>query len=261
MRPTPIHLAVAAGLGAILAWGVRDPRALLEPGPLAPGHAKIAQDCLACHRLGRGVPAQRCVRCHRRETIGLVTSEGAPITRAGGTLVGSFHVAIRERECVACHTDHEGAAGGRSGRRFSHDMLEPAARDSCGACHRAPADALHRGVTSGCATCHSGERWTPATFAHARWFVLEGDHQAPCATCHPGGAFQRYTCYGCHEHDPARIRGKHLEEGIRAFEDCVRCHRSGSEHEGGEGGRGGRGNGEHEGGRGGDQRGREGDDD
>ena len=45
-------------------------------------------------------------------------------------------------------------------------------------------------------------------------------------TCHTGNDYSRYTCYGCHEHTPAKIRSEHQEEGIRDFENCVECHRS-----------------------------------
>jgi len=47
--------------------------------------------------------------------------------------------------------------------------------------------------------------------------------------------FSAYTCFGCHEHEKARIEGKHREEGIRDIANCVRCHSSANgEH--GEGG-------------------------
>jgi len=54
------------------------------------------------------------------------------------------------------------------------------------------------------------------------------------------GAKLAYTCYGCHEHTPAKIRAEHEEEGIRDFSDCVQCHRSAQEEpreRGREGGR------------------------
>jgi hypothetical protein len=63
-----------------------------------------------------------------------------------------------------------------------------------------------------------------------------------------GGNTSRYTCFGCHQHQPDQIRASHAEEGIRNIENCVACHRSGS-GEGGEGREGGR-EGGGEGGRG-----------
>jgi hypothetical protein len=51
-------------------------------------------------------------------------------------------------------------------------------------------------------------------------------------TCHPN-ALTAYTCYGCHEHDPQKIRAKHLKKGISDFANCIACHPTGQEHEGG----------------------------
>lgn len=58
----------------------------------------------------------------------------------------------------------------------------------------------------------------PVVTAHA-------DIGTDCVTCHKGGVYSTYTCYGCHEHTPAKIRAEHEEEGIRDFENCVECHR------------------------------------
>jgi hypothetical protein len=71
--------------------------------------------------------------------------------------------------------------------------------------------------------------WTPATFAHEKHFLLDRDHNVPCATCHLGNVFSRYTCYGCHEHTVSNIERKHRKEGITDFKNCVTCHRSASE--------------------------------
>jgi hypothetical protein len=44
-------------------------------------------------------------------------------------------------------------------------------------------------------------------------------------------SYRTYTGYGCHEHSPEEIREEHLEEGIRDFDDCMRCHPTGREDE------------------------------
>ena len=41
--------------------------------------------------------------------------------------------------------------------------------------------------------------------------------------------YKRYTCYGCHEHSLEKIRKEHEEEGIKQFDQCVECHRSGDD--------------------------------
>lgn len=55
--------------------------------------------------------------------------------------------------------------------------------------------------------------------------------QTRCVTCHVGNDYNRYTCYGCHEHTPENIKREHVEEGIRNFDHCVACHRSANEQE------------------------------
>jgi hypothetical protein len=71
----------------------------------------------------------------------------------------------------------------------------------------------------------------PATFDHDKYFVLDRDHNVKCVTCHERNDYSRYTCYGCHEHSPEKIRREHIEEGIRDFKNCVECHRSADEHD------------------------------
>lgn len=81
--------------------------------------------------------------------------------------------------------------------------------------------------------------WRPATFAHERYFRFNRDHTTACATCHVDNVYADYTCYGCHEHSRSGIRSEHAEEGIRDYENCVKCHRSGDEHDTDRSGRGG----------------------
>jgi hypothetical protein len=85
-----------------------------------------------------------------------------------------------------------------------------------------------------CASCHSTQAWRPAQYNQAHTFPLNHGENgvSSCVTCHPS-AFTAYTCYGCHEHNEANVRSKHLEEGIPNFQNCMECHPTGSEHEGG----------------------------
>jgi cytochrome c7-like protein len=166
------------------------------------------------------------------------------------------------RQCTTCHDGNRPAdelhrqAGSACGDCHTTRAWKPATFDhqktikgtACSACHgqRRPADELHRQVGDDCGACHTTRAWKPATFEHDRYFVLDRDHQASCRTCHTeAGTYKTYTCYGCHEHTQSGMTAKHQEEGIIDFRDCVRCHRSADEHEGGR--EGGREN--HEGGR------------
>jgi len=123
--------------------------------------------------------------------------------------------------CGQCHTSEHWKPAA-----FDHSKLAKAVLEACEGCHQAPTDSLHRQIRGACGQCHSPQRWKPATFDHDKFFVLDGAHNASCSTCHTTADYSRYTCYGCHEHQPDRIRAEHLEEGIRDFTNCVQCHRS-----------------------------------
>ena len=164
------------------------------------------------------------------------------------------HVRTWGRDCRACHDGSDRF----SPIRFSHDstsfrLTGRHARTACGDCHTdtrslapfqsAPtdcagchrADDTHRGdFGSDCSACHGTDSWENARFDHS--FPLDhGDHgRIACRTCHEQPrTWRSYTCYGCHEHTPERIRQKHAEEGVgRNLADCVRCHATGREEEG-----------------------------
>ena len=161
---------------------------------------EVRQDCATCH-------AKPTNEMHRTLTVG----------------------------CAQCHKTEAWKPA-----TFEHAALAKDVLARCEACHKPPADKLHAQIKGNCAQCHTQTAWKPATFEHAKFFDLDKDHNASCVTCHVGNDYRRYTCYGCHAHTPSNIRSKHEEEGIRDFENCVKCHRNASsEHDGGgrEGGR------------------------
>ena len=220
-------LLVTANLVGLLALVFIYPDLMVSPGPLVSAHADLATDCFACHAPLRGAAPERCIACHAVADIGLRTTKGTPVVRQSPRTL--FHQDLIEQDCMACHSDHPAARlVPRAEASFSHALLRPAIRDRCETCHAAamPRNDIHRDLSAGCAQCHSANGWKPATFDHAKLFVLDRDHNAPCVTCHVNNVFSSYTCYGCHEHQPDRVRAKHLKEGIRDFENCVSCHRS-----------------------------------
>ena len=179
----------------------------------------IEQDCMACHSdhqgpkltqrsrkpfshgLLRDVVRERCTSCH-----------AAP----DDTLHHDVTVG-----CGQCHKTESWKPA-----QLDHKLLTKAALDRCEGCHKAPTDRLHRQIQGNCKSCHKTEAWKPATFDHDKLFVLDRDHDVQCDTCHTGNDYGRYTCYGCHEHRPDKVRAEHVKEGIRDFENCVECHRS-----------------------------------
>jgi hypothetical protein len=216
---------ITANLAGLFALVLYYPNHMIGPGPLAPAHADLATDCFACHAPLRGAVAERCVACHTTADIGLRTTKGQPVASPARKV--AFHQQLSSQNCTACHTGHEGSALALGGRTsFSHELLPPATRAQCATCHTPPDTTIHRAVDANCGQCHSAGGWKPATFDHARFFALESPHNTSCAMCHINNDTSRYTCFGCHEHQPDAIRAKHLHEGIRDFANCVQCHRS-----------------------------------
>lgn len=205
------------------------PNLMVGPGKLIPGHKQLETDCFACHISFSGAASERCVTCHKPADIGRLTSAGLPISKP--LTSNPFHQNLISQDCVACHSDHAGVKRYRVQGRFDHAMLQAVTRDQCQGCHKSPADSLHRNISGNCSQCHTQEKWTPATFNHNKFFALDRDHDTRCATCHVRNDYSRYTCYGCHEHSLSNIRGEHIEEGIRDFDNCVECHRSANEHD------------------------------
>ena len=185
-------------------------------------HRQIAGACSSCHGTTSWKPAtfdherslsaaqkNNCMACHANK------KQNDDLHRTAGTA------------CATCHrTDNWKNAS------FDHSVLAVKGRD-CISCHKkdTPTDGLHRQITGACSSCHGTTRWKPATFDHSRYFRLDRDHQTSCATCHTvPGNYKSYTCMNCHEHSPSRIASEHLEEGIRNYNNCIKCHRSASEH-------------------------------
>lgn len=216
---------IAANLVGLLSLVFIYPHLMVSPGPVIAAHAELNQDCFACHTAWRGATPERCIACHALPDIGVRTRNGLPLAQHERKT--PFHQQLIEPNCMACHSDHTPAKlTRRSHKPFSHALLRPETRTRCATCHIAPPDNFHRQIKGNCGQCHQSDKWKPATFDHSRYFVLDDDHNVGCASCHTDHDYSRYTCYGCHEHRPAKIRAEHLEEGIRDFENCVECHRS-----------------------------------
>jgi hypothetical protein len=198
--------------------------------PLGGRHAPLA--CDGCHQGARspadlqGTP-QDCFSCHQADDA---------------------HEGQFGQDCAPCHTpdgweeatiDHDQTAFPLTGAHLETACAQchvngtyQGTPQACAACHDDPA--FHLGLLgSECASCHDTTAWSPGRYDRAHTFPINhGERGAsPCRTCHPD-TLSAYSCYGCHEHDPAEIERKHREEGISDFRDCVRCHPTGQEEEG-----------------------------
>lgn len=227
-----VWIGISLILAVIICLSFTRPHEMVSPGNLIPAHAALESNCFACHAPFQGASADRCTACHVVADIGLRTTKGVAIPQSKQH--SAFHQALTEPNCMACHNDHQPPRLTKaSAVKFDHVLLKADARANCQSCHTAPQNDLHRGQTA-CATCHQPARWKPATFDHSRYFLLDRNHNTRCTTCHLGGNYKQYTCYGCHEHQHARIIAEHREEGITNIQNCVRCHRSAHGEAGGE---------------------------
>lgn len=132
--------------------------------------------------------------------------------------------------CSECHSNEQWKPS-----HFKHELLGDKKND-CRSCHESkkPTDVIHNSLGNQvqCVQCHNTNSWKPSTFDHTKYFRFDVNHPSDCTNCHNlNKTFETYTCYNCHEHNPARIEKKHLKEGISNFMNCIECHRSGNEDE------------------------------
>ncbi|MEK6256291.1 MAG: cytochrome c3 family protein, partial [Chloroflexota bacterium] len=167
--------------------------------PLLGIHQEVA--CQACHidDVFAGTPTT-CIDCHVQDDI-----------HNGG--LGT--------DCTKCHSEE-----GWQFATFDHSL--PEARN-CIACHSGIKPAGH--FAGQCSACHSTDTWKGATFNHTFPLNHEGAN-GNCAKCHPSNAnppYSTYTCYNCH--NKSKVAKEHREEKISNFQNCIRCHWDGREHD------------------------------
>jgi len=207
---------------------------LVMPGDLIQGHAKFEDECEKCHvSLTKDAQTKLCRDCHEDIDHDVITKTG-------------FHGAasLSKRECVECHTDHEG-------RKANIILFEPEVFDhkqtefelkgkhqsiSCESCHVAgkkyreakhkcydchkeddPHDEL---LGKKCEDCHNEKQWQKTKFDHDKTdFPLRDKHKdVTCASCHPADVSKKISikCSTCH-----RINDVH---GGRYGNKCDDCH-------------------------------------
>ena len=218
------HLSTAANI-----------ETLLMPGKLTASHAKLEENCAACHdKADRLRQTPLCLDCHKDIAKDIEGKHG---------LHG--HMAnARESQCRACHADHKGRAadivsfepasfdhvatgfgldGAHTGLECAscHKKKEPfrKADPACSSCHRQ--DDVHKGnLGEACEKCHETRAWSGAHFDHEKTnFPLREAHaRIRCDSCHFGARYQGTPkrCGECHAPDD-------VHKGARG-EDCGKCH-------------------------------------
>ncbi len=195
--------------------------------PLTGKHAQAG--CAQCHvrQVYRGTP-NTCIGCHQKDDQhqGAFGTECGACHQPAGWLPATFDHAQSgfpltgkhvQAGCAQCHVN----------------QVYRGTPNTCVGCHQDPT--YHLGVFgAACADCHTAAGWQPAKYGRPHTFPLaHGENGVnPCRICHPN-QLRTYTCYGCHEHEPADIEREHREEGIDDFIDCIRCHATGQKEENG----------------------------
>jgi hypothetical protein len=225
----------------------------------------FGQDCLACHD---GVDSYGNTFNHNLFSFPLAGKHSGVdcgLCHINARAVSDLRAA--PQDCHTCHSGddpHQGSYGATCESCHSPEGWTPAAFDhnlsafkldgahtnvtcelchtngvykgtpkECVACHAEPSAHFGQFGTD-CAACHTTTAWEPASYNGRHTFPMNHEGaNSKCATCHPN-SLTTYTCYGCHEHNPAKIAQEHREEGISNFENCVECHADGREHKGGD---------------------------
>lgn len=187
-----------------------------------------------------------CADCHPRDLAHFDQATCAECHTSIDTGFMTKHEAAFGMECLLCHT------GNRDGADFDHNKLPfklvgKHAKVKCEQCHfnrgsaqspqATPQDCFschakddkHKGAYGQkCEQCHSANGWPDATFDHKVFPLNHGSERqkSTCQTCHPTNV-NTYTCYGCHEHTPARVRSDHEGQSLAKLANCIRCHAGG----------------------------------
>lgn len=188
-------------------------------------HSKLKnQNCTSCHTDHKGIHPQISLSAFDHDL--LAGDVRTSCNRCHGSPADNLHKKL-SASCGNCHNTNTWEFSGT----FDHDKIVGMTKSNCSSCHEKPSDTFHQSTQDECEKCHSTNRWIPSTFDHSLYFLLDGDHNVKCSTCHSNNNFSIYTCYGCHEHSENKIREEHNEHSIYDFSDCASCHRSADEHD------------------------------
>jgi hypothetical protein len=227
---------LVVSLGSALLAHSQTLESVLAPGKVIQGHAKVENDCSACHvRFDRNAQDGRCLECHK--DVGTDMRNGA-----------GYHGRLKPQVCRSCHTDHKGRDAKivvLNEKQFDHALTDFALRGKhqkteCAKCHVPPQkyrdaaqecntchkkDDVHKGgLGPKCADCHTEENWKEVKFDHSKTrFALTGKHaDIKCIDCHKNNKYKDTvrTCIGCHKKDDDGAKG---HKGLYG-EKCESCH-------------------------------------
>jgi hypothetical protein len=194
-------------------------------------YASQAITCTTCHLADlKTMDIQSCINCHTQQDEKFMAE----------------HQQQFGSECITCHDGVDRLSNYNHATFFPLDGKH--AELQCDACH---AGSVYRGTPSECYQCHTepdihagvfGQKcyychttdvWSPATLRQHTFPINHGvadqNSQLQCDTCH-GTNYVEYTCYNCHDHQPAAITQSHASLNITEQDlvGCVNCHPAGT---------------------------------
>jgi hypothetical protein len=207
---------------------IRFSHTLINPGELSNGHQKFNNDCFACHTPFQGVPNSKCIACHQLDKIGL-QSDSIDNLFSKKT---SFHQALTNQSCTACHLDHQGISPDLK-LTFEHTLLDQPTVQNCLNCHQKQEDALHSAISTNCKNCHNFENWKTVSFFDHK--MINTDQSQDCINCHQKPQDKLHSginnkCLSCHSTEkwkPASFEHSTyfiLDNDHKT--DCVVCHKN-----------------------------------
>ncbi|MBI5727723.1 MAG: hypothetical protein HY965_07715 [Ignavibacteriales bacterium] len=192
-------------------------------------HGEITAPCISCHSEHYGKAVDKSFQHFSHSFLKVTALHSCINCHSSQKPSTEIHTRFL-KDCKECHSLDSWKLA-----YFNHAALGDSI-NNCISCHAkdTPSDEMHSSLKTGvnCKQCHSFESWKPSAFNHSNYFVFDENHPSDCSKCHNvSSGYRTYTCYNCHEHSAGKIAEKHQEEGINSFENCVKCHRSGNEHE------------------------------
>ena len=210
-------------------------------------HERLTGFCLNLHKVGFDGMPLTCESCHPDGQYDAVSVACAGCHAAEDPEYMGGRTERNDGNCTDCHDGQDSKTG------FEHDEVyalngthkDAGCRDchtgsslteavlDCADCHEDPK--VHAGEFGlHCDWCHSVTAWSPAQLTEHPFRLNHGGlDEATCETCHPE-KHVTYTCYGCHDHQPAEMQELHAQQGIDQLEPCAECHPTGLEGEAGE---------------------------
>ncbi len=218
---------------------------MVSPGDLSQAHAFLENNCVACHTPVAGVKAGKCIVCHA-DNRGLLQRQPT-----------AFHANIQS--CTPCHLEHRGrnerptnmdhVVLARIGFRQMEQSSEAARTQTaqiktwltqtnrvsfsagnlnkeervlnCATCHQTKD--RHFGLFgSGCAQCHSTNKWTISEFRHP------SASSQSCAQCHQAPPSHYMEHFNMVSKKIAHQEDADVAQccGPVQVDQCYRCHQT-----------------------------------